>query len=243
MYESDRKNKIRRCSSFSASGPTRVSSWWPPSDDLRCPHGLLCFLPSRSRRPSPTCCSSSSISTTMRGQNKREPRRPLHGDPILKSSLHLHVQVHCLAGLRLLHGRLAPLLEPPRPTTAQGGGVRCVHQSNPMASGWPSFVAAVSSDTCVTACVATTAICVTACSVTGLMRTVTPGALLPLRDAARALPGLISCCSDELLYIAEVSYLTAPERGCSSQAGPQFVPPSLSLSYIITVAVLLIDFL
>ncbi|XBI17600.1 hypothetical protein VPH35_059614 [Triticum aestivum] len=89
-----------------------------------------------------------------------------------------------------------------------------------MASGWPSFVAAVSSDTCVTACVATTAICFTVCSVTGLMRTVTPGALLPLPDTAHALPGLISCCSNELLYIAEVSYLTAPARGCSSQAGP-----------------------
>ncbi|KAM3227085.1 hypothetical protein ACQJBY_059178 [Aegilops geniculata] len=89
-------------------------------------------------------------------------------------------------------------------------------QSNPMASGWPIFVATVSLDTCVTACVATTAICVTTCSVTGLMCTVTPGALLPLPDTARALPGLISCCSDELLYIAEVSYLTAPARGCSS---------------------------
>uniref|UniRef100_A0A8R7UWK7 Uncharacterized protein n=1 Tax=Triticum urartu TaxID=4572 RepID=A0A8R7UWK7_TRIUA len=62
-----------------------------------------------------------------------------------------------------------------------------------MASGWPSFVAAVSSDTSVTVCVATTAICVNACSVTGLMRTVTPGALLPLPDAACALPRLISC--------------------------------------------------
>ncbi|KAM3329220.1 hypothetical protein ACQJBY_026343 [Aegilops geniculata] len=92
-------------------------------------------------------------------------------------------------------------------TAAHGGGVCRVHQSNPMASGCPSFVADISSDTCITACVATTTICVTACSVTGLLRTTTPGALLPLPEAARALPGLISCCSDELMYIAEVPYL------------------------------------
>ena len=102
---------------------------------------------------------------------------------------------------------VVPPLEPLRPPAAHGGGVRRVHQSNPMASGRPSFVAAISSDTCVTACVATTAICVNACSVTGLLRTVTPATLLPLTEAARALPGLISCCSDELLYIAEVPYL------------------------------------
>ncbi|XP_048539857.1 uncharacterized protein LOC125519017 [Triticum urartu] len=76
-----------------------------------------------------------------------------------------------------------------------------------MALGRPSFVAAISSNTCITTCVATTAIRVTACSVTGLLRTVTPAALLPLPEAARALPGLISCCSDELLYIAEIPYL------------------------------------
>ncbi|EMS59392.1 hypothetical protein TRIUR3_31192 [Triticum urartu] len=100
-----------------------------------------------------------------------------------------------------------PPLEPLRPTAAHGGGVRRVHQSNPMALGRPSFVAAISSNTCITTCVATTAIRVTACSVTGLLRTVTPAALLPLPEAARALPGLISCCSDELLYIAEIPYL------------------------------------
>uniref|UniRef100_A0A8R7Q5K4 Uncharacterized protein n=1 Tax=Triticum urartu TaxID=4572 RepID=A0A8R7Q5K4_TRIUA len=76
-----------------------------------------------------------------------------------------------------------------------------------MDSGRPSFIAAISLDTCVTACVATMAICVTSCSVTGRLRTVIPATLLPLTEAARALPGLISCCSDELLYIAEVPYL------------------------------------
>ena len=111
-----------------------------------------------------------------------------------------------------------PPLQPLRPTTALGGGVRRIHQSNPMASGHPSFVAAISSDTCVTACVALTAICVTVCSVTGLQCTGTPAALLPLPEAARALPGLISCYSDELMYIAEVPY---PLNGTSTRSVPQ----------------------
>ncbi|KAE8776564.1 hypothetical protein D1007_50766 [Hordeum vulgare] len=51
------------------------------------------------------------------------------------------------------------------------------------------------------------AICVTACSVTSLLGIKTPSALLLLPDAARALPSLFSCCSDELMYIAEVPYL------------------------------------
>ena len=102
--------------------------------------------------------------------------------------------------------RVVPPLEPLRPTAAHGGGVRRVHQSNPMALGRPSFVAAISSDTCVIVYVATTAFCVTACSVTGPLPIVTPAALLPLPEAARALPGLISCYSDDLLYIAEVPY-------------------------------------
>ncbi|XBI47010.1 hypothetical protein VPH35_111087 [Triticum aestivum] len=108
--------------------------------------------------------------------------------------------------LRWRSGSRFPPLKPLRPTAALGGGVRRVHQSNPMASGCPSFVAAISSDTCVTACVAITTICVTTCSVTGLLRTVTPAALLPLPEAARALPSLISYYGDELLYIAEVPY-------------------------------------
>ena len=109
---------------------------------------------------------------------------------------------------------VVPPLEPLRPPVAHGGGVRRVHQSNPMASGHPSFAMAISSDTYVIACVAITTICLTACSVIGLLRTVTPAALLPLPEAARALPGLISCRSDELLYIAEVPY---PLNGTSTR--------------------------
>ena len=110
------------------------------------------------------------------------------------------------------------VVPPLQPTAAHGGGVCRVHQSNPMASGCPSFVADISSDTCVTACVATPTICVTVCSVTGLLRTVTPSTLLPLPEAARALPGLISCYSDELMYIAEVPY---PLNGTSTRSVPQ----------------------
>ncbi|XBI49078.1 hypothetical protein VPH35_112706 [Triticum aestivum] len=81
------------------------------------------------------------------------------------------------------------------------------------------FVASIISSrpsvrTPVTACVALTTICVTSCSITGLQRTVTPAALLPLPEAARALPGLISCYSDDLLYIAEVPY---PLNGTSTR--------------------------